>query len=385
MSTRASKRQDPVGEGEMLRMAQEIKSLARQVAALRELVQQCINGERPANRENATQQGTHTAQDREMSEECSRAEERGVLLAKNNTLRPAPSARAEEASHPKAAKNTDTWAKVVGREEKEAARRKAKQEAQQKAPTREQQPRKRRGTGRAPACNRRGSNPKNRGPGNSRPNLSGMRPRRGHGNSRMIALAGHIIQADINHSASAQDLLLQAMAVLGLGVAVVAEPYRILQNNCVGNQTGTVMLLRAGTAASPAINIIDSGQGYVAAAWGKVTVVGLYASPNAPISSLQRILDRIRNCVVSLKNQDVLLLGNFNAKSTLWGSPRTNTRSEAVVEWAAELDPRLLNEGQEQEYLRPLAGGVHRRPDMGLPDSGPQSKKLESGGGARVT
>ena len=209
-----------------------------------------------------------------------------------------------------------------------------------------------RGTGRAPACNRRGSNSKNRGPGNSRPNLSGMRPRRGHGNSRMMALAGHIIQANINHSARAQDLLLQTMAELGLGLAVVAEPYRILQNNCVGDETGTVMLLRAGTAASPAINIIESGQGYVAAAWGKMTVVGLYASANAPISSLQRLLDRIRNCVVSLKNQNVLVLGDFNAKSTLWGSPRTNPRGEAVVEWAAELDLRLLNEGSKSTCVR---------------------------------
>ena len=65
-----------------------------------------------------------------------------MLLAKSNSLRPAASARAEEASHPKAAKNTNTWAKVVGRKEKEAARRKAKQEVQQKAPPREQQPRK---------------------------------------------------------------------------------------------------------------------------------------------------------------------------------------------------------------------------------------------------
>ena len=41
----------------------------------------------------------------------------------------------------------------------------------------------------------------------------------------MMALAGHIIQANINHSARAQDLLLQAMAELGLGLAVPV-PYR---------------------------------------------------------------------------------------------------------------------------------------------------------------
>ena len=83
-----------------------------------------------------------------------------------------------------------------------------------------------------------------------------------------------------------------------------------------------------------------------------MTVVGLYASHNAHISSLQRLLDRIRNCEVSLKNQDVLVLGDFNAKSTLWGSPRTNPRDEAVVEWAAELDLRLLNEGSKSTCVR---------------------------------
>ena len=41
----------------------------------------------------------------------------------------------------------------------------------------------------------------------------------------MMAFAGHIIQANINLSARTQDLLLQAMAELGLGLAVPV-PYR---------------------------------------------------------------------------------------------------------------------------------------------------------------
>ena len=89
-------------------------------------MQQCINGERAANRKSATQQETHTAKDREMREKCSRAEGRGVLLAESNTLRPAASAKAEETSHPKTTKKADTWAKVVSRKGKEAAWRKAK-------------------------------------------------------------------------------------------------------------------------------------------------------------------------------------------------------------------------------------------------------------------
>ena len=68
-------------------------------------------------------------------------------------------------------------------------------------------------------------------------------------------------------------------------------------------------------------------------------------SPNAPVSSLQTMLDDIRGRIAPLMAQDVLVLGDFNAKSTLWGSPRTNPRGEAVAEWAAELDLQLLNDG----------------------------------------
>ena len=50
--------------------------------------------------------------------------------------------------------------------------------------------------------------------------------------------------------------------------------------------------------------------------------------------------------------QDVLILGDFNDKSTLWGFPRTNPRGEAVAEWATELDLRLLNEGSKNTCVR---------------------------------
>ena len=91
------------------------------------------------------------------------------------------------------------------------------------------------------------------------------------------------------------------------------------------------MVLRAGSIDSPNIRAIEKGRGYVAAAWDKMILVGLYASPNAPITSLQKLLDNVRNCVRWKNNQDVLILGDFNAKST-YLSPRTNPRGDVVVE-----------------------------------------------------
>ena len=167
-----------------------------------------------------------------------------------------------------------------------------------------------------------------------------------------MALAGCIIQANLNHSAAAQDLLLQVVAERGLGLEVVAEPYRIPPNNGIGDTTGRTAIIRAGTTNSPAITEIARGEGFVVAKWGEMSVVGLYVSPNAPISSLQRTLDSIRDWTAPLMKQDLIVMGDFNAKSTLWGSPRTNPREEAVEEWAAELDLQLLNDGRENTCVR---------------------------------
>ena len=46
----------------------------------------------------------------------------------------------------------------------------------------------------------------------------------------MMALAGRILQSNLNHSARAQDLLLQTMAEWNIGlehIAILAEPYRV--------------------------------------------------------------------------------------------------------------------------------------------------------------
>ena len=83
-----------------------------------------------------------------------------------------------------------------------------------------------------------------------------------------------------------------------------------------------------------------------------MSVVGLYVTPNAPISSLQRTLDIVRDWIAPLMKQDLMVIGDFTGKSTLWGYPRTNPRGEVVEEWAAELDLQLLNDGRENTCVR---------------------------------
>ncbi|XP_029158398.1 uncharacterized protein LOC114940770 [Nylanderia fulva] len=53
-----------------------------------------------------------------------------------------------------------------------------------------------------------------------------------------------------------------------------------------------------------------------------------------------------------------MVAGDFNAKSTAWGSPQTDWRGDEVEEWAAQCDLTLLNLGSEKTCVRRQGGSI---------------------------
>lgn len=68
----------------------------------------------------------------------------------------------------------------------------------------------------------------------------------------------------------------------------------------------------------------------------------------------QRRVSRIHelNDALSRTVGKVLICGDFNSKSTLWGSLYTIERGTTIEEWAAENDLRLLNSGTGPTCIR---------------------------------
>jgi len=62
-----------------------------------------------------------------------------------------------------------------------------------------------------------------------------------------------ILQTNLNHASQAQHLMTQCLAERGLGLAIVAEPYRIPEDNptWVGDTGGAAALVRAAIDLSP--------------------------------------------------------------------------------------------------------------------------------------
>lgn len=54
----------------------------------------------------------------------------------------------------------------------------------------------------------------------------------------------------------------------------------------------------------------------------------------------------------------IMVAGDFNAKSPVWGSPRQNRRGEVLIEWAAVLGLCVLNMGSRSTCVRPQGESI---------------------------
>lgn len=169
-----------------------------------------------------------------------------------------------------------------------------------------------------------------------------------------------VLQTNLNHSVAAQDLLCQHVAEWSIDLVVAAEPYSIPQGRTLwaGDKCGSVMIMSSGRPGSPPFTSITKGEGFVAATWGEVLVVGIYVSPNVSLIHLERLLDEVENVIRRHLPCPVLIAGDPNAKSTAWGSSTTNARGEALEEWAEELGLLVLNRGRALTCVRGDGGSV---------------------------
>ncbi|XP_033361469.1 uncharacterized protein LOC117239760 [Bombus vosnesenskii] len=143
-------------------------------------------------------------------------------------------------------------------------------------------------------------------------------------------------------SRRAQDLLLQTIRENEVTLAAVAEPHRIPDSpNWIGDLDRSAGI----TWTSASGVLLDRGSGFVAVVWRGAAVVAVYVSPNIDLAAYGDFLDRVGECIGRCLPRQVPVLGDFNAHSTQWGNPRTNSRGRMFTDWAAGLGLLLANRG----------------------------------------
>lgn len=138
---------------------------------------------------------------------------------------------------------------------------------------------------------------------------------------------------------------------------------------CVGWSLCDSLDGRAAITWSPArissCSLLCRGEGFVAARCGELVVVACYSYPNVDISRFRLLMDGLGSMIDALLTEAaagvplrLLIGGEFNAKSPLWGSSITNRRGEILQDWASQWSLSLINMGEESTCVRSRGSSV---------------------------
>jgi len=96
---------------------------------------------------------------------------------------------------------------------------------------------------------------------------------------------------------------------------------------------------------------------FVIAKYKDLFVISVYISPNENDRDFNVTLDRLSTAIRGFGG-NCIVAGDYNAKSLLWGSPRTSWRGSVLERWAAELDLRIVNVGNEPTCVRTKGASI---------------------------
>ncbi|KAJ0169191.1 hypothetical protein K1T71_015318 [Dendrolimus kikuchii] len=130
------------------------------------------------------------------------------------------------------------------------------------------------------------------------------------------------------------------------------------RDDWAGDLDGSVIIIVRTAAACPPLTDIVRGSGYVVATIGEVVVIATYFSPNRRLVDFESWLYEVGTVVARNHSRPVLVLGDFNAKSTAWGSPRTCARGEALEQWAITKGLVIMNRGSVHTCVRQHGGSI---------------------------
>lgn len=170
-----------------------------------------------------------------------------------------------------------------------------------------------------------------------------------------------ILQINLNRSWKALDLLKQNMFELNVGIALISEPPKGLKesNACFISNNGLAAILwRSEDTRDVTCRLIRRGNNFVIVLLGDVYLISSYISRNSHMDDFSLFLDLLGGSINSLNGQLLLLGGDFNAHSHLWGSMTTDRRGELLIRWAATYELRILNLNGVHTCIRPQGSSI---------------------------
>lgn len=163
-----------------------------------------------------------------------------------------------------------------------------------------------------------------------------------------------ILQVNVDRGKGAWDLLRHYAQSNEIDIALIAEPNKRAvskepwfrdKNSDAGIRVYNTNILVYDTNS----NMED--EGFVWVELKDMVLYSCYVSPNISREEYEAFLNRLS---ISLKKhkKEILVAGDFNAKSHAWGSNIEDPKGKMLLDWIAENQLIIQNEGTEPTFMR---------------------------------
>lgn len=165
------------------------------------------------------------------------------------------------------------------------------------------------------------------------------------------------LQINVDRRRAAHELLFQTATKEGIDLILISEPNKSMSKGktwykdvrtdaCLINRNSNIKVSEWGC-----------GTGFV---WIKVEylyIFSVYISPNSTDNEYELFLQNLQECMQN-KGRHILIGGDFNAKSPLWGSQVEDKRGKMLAEWISSKNLITANRGEKPTFQRDASQSI---------------------------
>jgi len=167
-----------------------------------------------------------------------------------------------------------------------------------------------------------------------------------------------VLLINVNHCKQAQDLLAQHLAEWEIGIGVVSEPYNVPDSPFWHvSEDGRAAIYWNKDYLHSSCSLFLRGSNFVALSYGDTRFISCYIPPKIRVNVFREILSELEEAIRTAGDK-VVLCGDFNSKSPLWGSRVEDWRGKILWKWANEVGLRIANVGKTPTCVRPQGTSV---------------------------
>lgn len=162
----------------------------------------------------------------------------------------------------------------------------------------------------------------------------------------------NIVQINMNHCWSVHNLLQQFIKERNISIALVMEPIYIPGKNWI-DSISKGSAIHWTSDVNFRVKVVFRKEEFVAIEVNNIVFISCYIPPSSDLRKFSEVLDELESSIKILDNRKQIVLGgDFNAHSKLWGSKYTSCKGDKLISYMEAINLTLVNEGNAPTCVR---------------------------------